>query len=630
LLDVLSKYDAPAIFCYGNYETAFVKRMRKHAQRKKPVDELLDAMINILSTIYSHFYFPTYSNGLKEVGSVLGCSWSSADASGIQSITWRIRWDRTHNDCWKTKLIEYNLQDCSALRRVTDFLLSACTWTPALPNPSCHNAVSPMVAQVQELDGFAYSQKWGRPTFVHPDFEFVNKCAYFDYQRQRVFIRTSRTLKKNRRTPGRRRNAELRVSRRIDITASKCPNCGDTKLKELPRGERIKGTYTVAKRAFDVVTTPTGMRRQVIECTATGYRCTQCGNRFISQRYHRLAKYFHGLMSWATYQHVAHRLSTRSLQELFREFFGLVVGKSDIHMFQSVMARYYRSTYQKLLAKMISGPLLHIDETEVKLRTGKGYVWVFTSLEEVVYMYRPTREGKFLPEMLKNFEGVLVSDFYVAYDALSCPQQKCLIHLIRDMNQELLNNPYDMEFQTITLPFGSLLRSIVATADEHGLKGRHLKRHGSEVAQFFEALSAQSFHSDAAQALQKRLIKYRSKLFSFIEHDGVPWNNNNAENAIKGFARYRDGTVGVLSEGGLTDYLVLLSIYQTCRYKGLSFLKFLLSHMRDVDKFCAGKLAQYPLHEVELYPKGYTPPHLVRLRRLNEARSPAATENSPI
>jgi hypothetical protein len=134
--------------------------------------------------------------------------------------------------------------------------------------------------------------------------------------------------------------------------------------------------------------------------------------------------------------------------------------------------------------------------------------------------------------------------------------------------------------------------------------------------QFFEALSAQSFHSDAAQALQKRLIKYRSKLFSFIEHDGVPWNNNNAENAIKGFARYRDGTVGVLSEGGLTDYLVLLSIYQTCRYKGLSFLKFLLSHVKDVDKFCAGKLARYPLHEVELYPKGYTPPHLVRLRRL--------------
>jgi hypothetical protein len=43
----------------------------------------------------------------------------------------------------------------------------------------------------------------------------------------------------------------------------------------------------------------------------------------------------------------------------------------------------------------------------------------------------------------------------------------------------------------------------------------------------------------------------------------VTWNNNNAENAIKRFAYYREGTVGCLTETGLTNYLLLLSIYQT-------------------------------------------------------------------
>ena len=94
--------------------------------------------------------------------------------------------------------------------------------------------------------------------------------------------------------------------------------------------------------------------------------------------------------------------------------------------------------------------------------------------------------------------ALLVSDFYAAYDSLGCPQQKCLIHLIRDMNQELLNNPYDLEFQSITQPFSSLLRSIVATVDEHGLKRRHLKRHTTEVTEFFRKLSSQSFRSEAA------------------------------------------------------------------------------------------------------------------------------------
>src|SRR5215210_6793297 len=92
--------------------------------------------------------------------------------------------------------------------------------------------------------------------------------------------------------------------------------------------------------------------------------------------------------------------------------------------------------------------------------------------------------GEFLHKMLKSFEGVLVSDFYAAYDSLGCPQQKCLIHLIRDMNQEVLNNPYDEELHSVTQPFGSLLRSIVMTVDEHGLKRRHLERHARDVGQF--------------------------------------------------------------------------------------------------------------------------------------------------
>ena len=59
----------------------------------------------------------------------------------------------------------------------------------------------------------------------------------------------------------------------------------------------------------------------------------------------------------------------------------------------------------------------------MKLKTGKGYVWVFASLEEVVYLFRPTREGDFLRELLKDFHGVLVSDFYAAYDAIDCPSR---------------------------------------------------------------------------------------------------------------------------------------------------------------------------------------------------------------
>ena len=204
-------------------------------------------------------------------------------------------------------------------------------------------------------------------------------------------------------------------------------------------------------------------------------------------------------------------------------------------------------------------------------RTGNGYVWVFTSLEDVVFVYK------------------LVSDFYAAYDFISCPQQKCPIYLIRDINQELLNNPFDEELQSITLPLSSLLRSDVATVNGHESKRRHLERDKGEVDEFFRGLAARPFRPESVQGFRERLERNRDELFTFIGHDGVPWNNNNAENAIERFAYYREGTVGPLEEAGLNDYLVLLSLYQTCRYKGVSFLKFLLSRERDIHAFCAGK-----------------------------------------
>ena len=72
-------------------------------------------------------------------------------------------------------------------------------------------------------------------------------------------------------------------------------------------------------------------------------------------------------------------------------------------------------------------PFLHIDETHVKLRHEKGYVWVLTNGDIAYYFYRGSREGSFLAGLLKTFSGVVISDFFTAYDALSLRQQRCLI-----------------------------------------------------------------------------------------------------------------------------------------------------------------------------------------------------------
>jgi hypothetical protein len=103
------------------------------------------------------------------------------------------------------------------------------------------------------------------------------------------------------------------------------------------------------------------------------------------------------------------------------------------------------------------------------------------------------------------------------------------------------------------LPFGALLRSIVVTIDEHCLKRKYLKIHDRAVATFFNALAERIYETDASQALQERLLRNRERLFTFLQHDGVSWNNNLAENAIKRISDYREDVGRSVKEAGFTE-----------------------------------------------------------------------------
>ena len=184
--------------------------------------------------------------------------------------------------------------------------------------------------------------------------------------------------------------------------------------------------------------------------------------------------------------------------------------------------------------------------------------------------------------MLDGFSGVLVSDFYAAYDSVPCAQQKCLIHLMRDINEDLHRNPFDDELKEIAGRFGALLREIVETIDTYGLKARHLGKHRKSAAGFIEHVVAMKCATEAGLALKKRIEKNRDKLFTFLNYDGVPWNNNNAEHAVRAFTRLRN-IMTTSTPKGHREYATLLSIQQTLRYRGMGFLEFMRSGRMEID-----------------------------------------------
>jgi predicted RecB family nuclease len=572
---VLAAVSNPRIIHYGSYENVFLKRMceRYGGPREGSAAAIAVAHpTNLLSFVYARIYFPTFSNGLKDIARYLGFQWSGSPASGLETIVWRHRWEASRNHATRQALVDYNRQDCEALQIVADRLVD-------LHRVASGRDRSPQGEVVRTSDmkrGSLYGFK--RNEFVFPALEAINKAAYWDYQRERVYVKSPY---KTKRRPARKakRKAVLKPNTSIEYPrTSQCPACNSQLI------------YRHGKRSttlIDLKFMQYGVKRWVARYVTQRYRCQSCLSTFYSPGWCWTGRYGFNLVAYAIYQNIELRIPQSLIAAGMNQLFGLAIHRNMTNKFKSAAAQIYKRTYDKLLKGLCNGRLLHIDETSISIKEGNGYVWVLTSMEEVVYFYTPTREGSTIQSMLKKFRGILVTDFYSVYDAIECRQQKCLIHLIRDLNDEILKHPYDDGLRRIVGDFTGLIRPIVETVDRRGLKSRFLGKHRGRVSRFYKGLTDEFGSSDAAKKVMDRLKKNRKALFTFLDHDDVPWNNNNAEHAIKAFAMLRRGIEGTTTEKGIHEYLVLLSVCETCRFKNVNFLDFLRSRMKDIDKFVA-------------------------------------------
>lgn len=573
-LQILSKVDNPQLIHYGSYETVFLKRMKERYPETIAsysfVGQVITEATNLLSQIYARIYFPTYSNGLKEIGQYLGFQWSEHNAVGLNAIVWRSNWEFSKTPSLKQKLIVYNTEDCAALEHITDAIIKLCN------NQAENN--SDVIVQTDELKP-ENPYHFGNTKFSIPDLSFINRAAYWDYQRNRVYIKSSKRLKRIHQDENHAFSKSLPPNKvsLLDEYPLFCPKCKGTRFYKNGRKSRI---------IIDIKFSQTGIKKWVVKYCYYRYKCLSCSRSFvIEEKPWTRSKYGLELQAYVIYQIIELRLSGRAVVRNLNQLFALDLNKSVIQMFKANLAEYYKDTIDSILQNMISGNLLHVDETRVHIRNKDAYVWVLTNLEEAVYFYTETREADKIKSVLESFKGVLVTDFYAAYDTVDCPQQKCLIHLIRDLNDDLFKQPFNEELRGLVQDFTELLKPIIETINRFGLKTRFLRKHKKSVRRFSNKLFARNYESEIVNKYKKRFKKNFDKLFTFLDYDGVPWNNNNAETAIKSFARLRKSVEGPMSEKGIREYLTLLSIRETCKFKGVNFLEFLRSREKDIDVF---------------------------------------------
>ena len=581
-ISIIELYSNSPLFHYGSFEKkAICKLGERYGTSTKTI---LERLFNINTCIYGKIYFPVHSNGLKDICKYLGLPWSSPNASGLQSIVWRYEYDQSKDNNYRKLLQSYNLEDCLNLKKLTEHLrlISA-------------NATHSEQVRFADREGGSMPET---ASYLSKQLSNILVSAYGTYEQKKITIKNKDKDKDKDKdnvttstdaNSGNKKRQYISPSRKIHKVVKvrrgrTCPN---------HPGRKLKPTENEASQTiFDLVFTTRGIKKQVTQYVGKKGNCTACHNEFSPPQIRKLGKgaiFGHGFIAWVSYQRLAMRLPFDKIVQLVEDSFGEQVNRATIHLLIARLSFFYIDTERMLIKKILKSPFVHMDETTINIKGASQYVWVITDGTHVVFRLTENRESTIVHELLKGYSGVLCSDFYAGYDSVPCVQQKCWVHLIRDLNENLRKSPFDTEYENFVNAVGELISPILQAVEKYGLKTRHLHRFNANVDRFYEKfINNHVYTSDIAQTFQNRFIKYREKLFVFLDIDGIPWNNNAAERAIRHLAVQRKIS-GSFGQESTPKYLRLLGITQTCRFQNKSLLQFLLSGENDIDKFKGSK-----------------------------------------
>src|SRR3954467_216880 len=221
---------------------------------------------------------------------------------------------------------------------------------------------------------------------------------------------------------GRRRSAP---TEQVVHAVTRCPDCGSA---------LVGGARQRSREVLELAPAPAA----VIEHVYLARRCPQCGRRCVPPPElagvvvgrQRLGV---GLVSLIATLRLAGRWPWRQIQGWLASAHALRLSQGALVGAVRTVARQGKAAAAQIQDRVRASPVVHGDETGWRGDGRHGYVWTFSTPTARLFV-RDSRAGRVVDEVLgADFAGVLVSDFYAAYDHVPTPKQRCWAHLLRDV-----------------------------------------------------------------------------------------------------------------------------------------------------------------------------------------------------
>jgi transposase len=261
--------------------------------------------------------------------------------------------------------------------------------------------------------------------------------------------------------------------------------------------------------------------------------------------------------------------------------------------------------------ELIAEGYIQADETPVPVqlsdKRGKNhqaYLWQYGRPGgSVVFDFRMGRGREGPVKFLGQYEGILQTDGYAAYDRVGGAKMvhaACWSHARRKVFDAVKLNPDDRMAAQLVARIDELF-SVDAEARDAGmdLAARHALR-GERSRPLLEAMRKEMEAAKAAVLPASALGKAASytlslwhKLTRFLEHPALELSNNLAENSMRPVVLGRKNWIHVGSEKASPKVAAILSVVESCRRLGLPVREYLSSVLPGLGNMPVQRVSQY-------------------------------------
>ena len=394
--------------------------------------------------------------------------------------------------------------------------------------------------------------------------------------------------KKRRKKPGAkpghkgfRRPPPESITKHVTHEATCCPDCG---------GPLNKRRGTTRKRYTEDI--PDEIKPEVTEHTIRRDYCPKCRKvvepvvpdampgAIIGHRAVVLSAFLHYFIGTPILKIV----------EIFNTQFFFKLTPGGLVQCWRKLAAVLKPWYDEIGETVKSSGVMHADETGWRINGKTHWLWAFSTQYATYYMIDRSRASPVVLRFFKKaFAGILVTDFWGAYNAIVCAgKQKCLVHLLGDLKKVAKYGDKSDDWPTFAKRLKRILRDamrLVATsATTRGrrqtLEITKYERLCAGIEKRMTQLIASSWTNKEAKRLVKRLRRHRDELFVFLYHADVPFDNNHAERTIRNAVVMRKNSYCNRSLDGAKTQAILMSIFQTLKQRNANVTKTIVTALR--------------------------------------------------